>query len=52
MQSIGEHVRNFFTNWREYDAPVGTKLLLTMRNRLRATLSREQCCGRPGEPGC
>jgi hypothetical protein len=52
MQSIQVHVRNFFTNWREYDAPVGTKLRLTMRNRLRATLSREQCCGRPGEPGC
>lgn len=47
-----EHTRNFFTNWREYDAPLGTKLGLTFRNRLRATFSRAQCCGHPGQPGC
>jgi hypothetical protein len=47
-----EHVRNFFTNWHEYDAPVFTKLRLTIRNRFHATLSRAQCCGHDGEPGC
>ena len=49
---LAEHVRNFFTNWREYEAPVPTKLRLTVRNRVRATFSRAQCCGHPGEPGC
>jgi hypothetical protein len=49
---LAEHVRNFFTNWREYEAPVTTKLRLTVRNRARATFSRAQCCGHPGEPGC
>jgi hypothetical protein len=49
---VGEHVRNFFTNWRVYDAPFLTKLGLTFRNRLRATFSLEQCCGHVGEPGC
>jgi hypothetical protein len=49
---LAEYVRNFFTNWREYEAPVPTKLGLTVRNRARATFSRAQCCGHPGEPGC
>ena len=31
------HVRNFFTNWREYDAPVLTKLRLKLvKKRLKA----------------
>ncbi len=52
LQLLVEHVRNAFTNWREYEAPVGTKLWLTVRNRTRATFSSAQCCGHPGEPGC
>lgn len=52
LERLREHMRTFFTNWREYDAPLGTKLRLTFRNRLKATLSRAQCCGNPGEPGC
>jgi hypothetical protein len=52
LEELRQHVRNFFTNWREYDAPVATKLRLTARNRLRATFSRAQCCGHHGEPGC
>ena len=31
------HIRNFFTNWHEYDAPMLTKLRLTIRNRFHAT---------------
>ena len=49
---VAEHARNFFTNWRVYDAPFLTKLRLTLRNRLKATFSRQQCCGHVGEPGC
>jgi hypothetical protein len=41
---------DFFTNWREYDAPLATKLQLTLRNRARAMT--HGCCGHPGEPGC
>lgn len=52
MPELRRHARNFFTNWREYDAPVPTKLRLTAGNRLRATFSRAQCCGHLGEPGC
>jgi hypothetical protein len=43
-------VRAFFTNWRDYDAPLSTKLRLTAVNRLRAL--RHGCCGHHGEPGC
>jgi hypothetical protein len=49
---VREHGRNFFTNWRAYDAPLPIKLGLTFRNRLKATLSVRQCCGHHGQPGC
>jgi hypothetical protein len=48
--SFRYHLRSFFTNWREYEGPFGTKVRLTLRNRVRA-LTRG-CCGHPGEPGC
>jgi hypothetical protein len=47
---IGQHVRWFFTNWRESDAPLATKLALTVKNRVRAL--RHGCCGNDGQPGC
>jgi hypothetical protein len=40
LREVRVHVRNFFTNWHEYDAPVATKLRLTFRNRLHATFMR------------
>jgi hypothetical protein len=52
FELLGEHFRNFFTNWGAYEGPLGRKLWLTIRNRIRATLSVRQCCGHPGEPGC
>ena len=52
LHEARHRARAFFTNWREYDAPVPTKLALTVRNRLKATFSRRQCCGNPGQPGC
>lgn len=52
LRLLGEHARAFFTNWREYEAPLGTKLGLAIRNRTRALFSRAQCCGHPGQPGC
>jgi hypothetical protein len=51
-REVRRHARQFFTNWREYDAPLLTKLALTVRNRAKATFSRAQCCGNLGEPGC
>lgn len=52
LRLLAEHARNFFTNWREYEGPLWTKLGLTFRNRVRALFSRAQCCGHPGQPGC
>jgi hypothetical protein len=52
LRELRRYVGQFFTNWREYDAPVSTKLRLAFRNRLHATFSRAQCCGHLGEPGC
>lgn len=42
--------RDFFTNWRSFEAPFATKLALTLRNRARAAV--RGCCGHPGQPGC
>ena len=52
FQLVGEHKRNFFTNWRSYEASFWPKLGLSIRNRTSATFSRAQCCGHPGQPGC
>jgi hypothetical protein len=49
-QQLRDHVRGFFTNWREYDGPVATKIRLTVKNRARAL--RHGCCGHHGQPGC
>jgi hypothetical protein len=49
---VGDYVAQFFTNWREYEAPVGTKLRLTVRNRMLSVTRLKGCCGHHGEPGC
>jgi hypothetical protein len=49
---LRERIRDFFTNWQGSDLPVLPRIGLTLRNRTRAFLSREQCCGHPGQPGC
>lgn len=52
LRELRRYVGQFFTNWREYDAPLLTKVRLASRNRLHAAFSRAQCCGHLGEPGC
>jgi hypothetical protein len=52
LRRLRFHARAFFGNWSTYEAPLSTKLRLGFRNRLRATFSRQQCCGNPGQPGC
>ena len=49
---LRERTSAFFTNWSSYDAPLGTKLRLTARNRWRTIVRLEGCCGHPGQPGC
>ncbi len=43
---------NVITNWRDYDAPFGTKLKLLLRNNWKKVRTRSNCCGNDGEPGC
>jgi hypothetical protein len=52
LAELRRHAGQFFTNWREYDAPFATKVALGVRNRAKATFSRAQCCGNHGQPGC
>jgi len=38
--------------FREYDAPLPTKLRLALSNTLIKVRTRSSCCGHLGEPGC
>jgi hypothetical protein len=46
--SIGQSWRNF----REYDAPLRSKLRMFAANNWRKVRTRRDCCGNDGEPGC
>jgi hypothetical protein len=42
----------FVSNWRNYDAPLITKLKLAIHNNLIKIRTHSHCCGHPGQPGC
>ena len=50
-EQLAEHVRAFFTNWRNPDHGFAEKVVLTFRNRA-VSLVRGGCCGNHGQPGC
>jgi len=45
-------MRNFFSNFKAYPAPLPTKLRLALRNNWRKIKTRRPCCGNLGQPGC
>jgi hypothetical protein len=45
-------IRTSLRNFREYDAPLATKLRLLVRNNLIKARMRQNCCGNHGQPGC
>jgi hypothetical protein len=52
-RTAGVYVRDFFSNWNDYDAPLAEKLRLTLKNRAKAFLPPVKgCCGNRGQPGC
>jgi hypothetical protein len=51
VEQLAEHVRAFFTNWRNPDYGFAEKVVLTFRNRA-VSLARGGCCGNHGQPGC
>lgn len=52
LRELRRYAGRFFTNWREFDGPLPTKLWLTLRNRTKAFALLRGCCGHLGEPGC
>jgi hypothetical protein len=42
----------FVANFRDYDAPLATKIRMVLRNNAIKLRTRQSCCGHPGEPGC
>jgi hypothetical protein len=45
-------MRDSLRNFREYDAPFATKLVMAFRNNLTKMRTRKSCCGNHGQPGC
>lgn len=50
MGDLGDYVRDFDRNIREFKGPLAEKIRLIIRNR--AIASVRGCCGHHGEPGC
>jgi hypothetical protein len=45
-------LRVSLANFRDYDAPLATKLRMVVTNNLIKARTRSNCCGHHGEPGC
>ena len=52
LGKLRDHTSWFFTNWKRSEAPVVTKVWLTVRNRTKGVVTGKFCCGHPGQPGC
>jgi hypothetical protein len=52
LRELREYAGRFITNWSTYDAPLAVKVGLLVRNRFRATILLQGCCGHHGQPGC
>jgi len=52
-RGTSDYVRDFFSNWNDYEGSFGKKVALTVRNRTKAYAPPfTGCCGNRGEPGC
>jgi len=49
---MGPSPKDFFNNFKDYDAPLAEKLRLAVRNTLIKRRQNAACCGNHGEPGC
>ena len=45
-------IRVSIANFRDYDAPLATKLKLVVANNLTKLRTHSSCCGNHGQPGC
>jgi len=45
-------IRVSIANFRDYDAPLATRLRLVVANNLTKLRTRSSCCGNHGQPGC
>lgn len=45
-------IRVSVANFREYDAPLATRLKLLFSNNLIKVRTHSMCCGNHGQPGC
>jgi len=44
--------RDFFANFKDYDAPFATKVRMAVANNWKKVATGSNCCGNHGQPGC
>jgi hypothetical protein len=49
---LRRRIEGFFTNFDQPDMSTGEKWSKLARNRFKATVLMQGCCGNHGEPGC
>jgi hypothetical protein len=47
-----DELRDSWHNFRTYDATFGAKMRMLVANNLKKALTRKDCCGNLGQPGC
>ena len=52
MSGMREHVEGFLKNLHQPGMPPGEYISKFVRNRIKARVIANRCCGHPGEPGC
>lgn len=45
-------LRDAFNNFWSYDAPLGARVKMLVRNNMTKVRTRSNCCGNHGQPGC
>ena len=47
-----DELRVSWQNFRDYDAPLTTKIRMVIANNAKKARTGENCCGNLGQPGC
>jgi hypothetical protein len=47
-----EELKASWENFRDYDAPLTTRVRMAVANSVKKAHTRQSCCGNPGQPGC
>jgi hypothetical protein len=52
VSAMREELKASWENFRDYDAPLTTRVRMAVANSVKKAGTRQSCCGNPGQPGC